>query len=112
MKIAISSNSQDEQGQVSEFFGRAPYFLIFEVEDKQIKNIEILENEVREQSSGVGISASQLLAEKDVKAIISGNIGPRALDVLKQFQIQAYIGQGIVKDVLQNFIEDKLKKIE
>jgi len=51
------------------------------------------------------------LAEKNVKVVITGNVGPRALDVLKQFKIEIYFGGGIVKNVLQEFIDGKLKKI-
>lgn len=61
---------------------------------------------------GAGISAAQAIAEKDVKAVITGNIGPRAVDVFRQFNIQVYKGTGLVKKVLQDFIDNKLSKIQ
>jgi len=33
------------------------------------------------------------------------------LDVLNQFNIGIYLGEGIIKDVLQEYIDGKLKKI-
>ncbi|PIY78730.1 MAG: dinitrogenase iron-molybdenum cofactor biosynthesis protein, partial [Parcubacteria group bacterium CG_4_10_14_0_8_um_filter_35_7] len=39
------------------------------------------------------------------------NVGPRALDVLKQFNIEVYYGDGTIKEVLQEFINGKLKKM-
>ena len=61
---------------------------------------------------GAGISAAQLMAEKNINAVIAKNVGPRALDVLKQFNIEVYYGDGTMKEVLQEFINGKLKKIE
>jgi len=34
------------------------------------------------------------------------------LDVLKQFNIESYYGNGPIKEVLQEFIYGKLKKLE
>lgn len=112
MKIAISSIDKTIDGNVSDVFGRCPYFIIAEIENQKIKKTEAIENKSTDQMSGAGISAAQLIAEKDVKAVITGNVGPRALDVLKQFNIEIYYGDGAIKEVLQEFINGKLKKIE
>jgi len=47
-----------------------------------------------------------------VDAVVAGNIGPRASDVLRQFKIEVYNGNGVVKEVLQKFIDGKLEKIQ
>jgi len=52
------------------------------------------------------------MAEKNIEAIITKNVGPRALDVLNQFGIDIYIGEGTVEKALQEFINGELKKIE
>jgi predicted Fe-Mo cluster-binding NifX family protein len=57
------------------------------------------------------MAAAQLLAEKNIDAVIAKSVGPRALDVLKQFNIEVCNGEGAVKDVLQKFIDKKIKKI-
>jgi len=111
MKIAISSVGKNIESKVSDIFGRCPYFIIAEIENKKIGKTEAIKNESTDQMSGAGIATAQLIAEKNVRAVITGNVGPRALDVLKQFKIEIYSGEGIVKDVLQAFIEGKLKKI-
>ncbi|MBU4331614.1 NifB/NifX family molybdenum-iron cluster-binding protein [Patescibacteria group bacterium] len=122
MKIAISSTSEDINSNVSEFFGRCPYFIIAEVSAKsgsasggknqKIEKAKAIKNENTDQSSGAGISTAQLMAEENVNAVITGNVGPRALDVLKQFNIEIYSGNGIIKEVLQEFINGKLKKLQ
>ena len=112
MKIAISSTGKELTDNVSEVFARCPYFVIAEIENGEIKETEIIENKNADQMGGAGLSTAQLMAEKNVNAVISGNVGPRALDVLRQFNIKVYYGEGIIKEVLQEFINGELKEID
>jgi len=112
MKIAISSTGKNLTDSVSEVFARCPYFFIAEAENGKIQKTEAIENKIANQLGQAGISAAQQMAEKDIKAVITKNVGPRALDVLKQFNIAIYCGDGLVKKVLQEFIDGKLKKID
>jgi len=112
MKIAISSSGKNLTDKASEIFARCPFFIIAEIENQKIVKTEIIENESTNQMSGAGISAAQLMAEKNVKAVITGNVGPRAFDVLKQFNIEVYQGGGKVKEVIEKFIEGKLEKFK
>ena len=111
MKIAVSSTGKNIDSNVADVFGRCSYFIIAEVENQKIEKTETIENKSTDQISGVGISVAQLMAEKNINAVITGNVGPRALDVLKQFNIEVYYGDGIIKEVLQEFIDGKLKKV-
>lgn len=121
MKIAVSSASKNIEGSVSDVFGRCPYFIIAEIstkdesasgeKDQKIEKIEVIKNESADQTGGAGISTSKLLVEKDVNVVIAGNVGPRALDVLNQFNIEIYSGEGVIKDALQEFMNGKLEKI-
>ncbi len=111
MKIAVSSTGEKLTDNVSEVFARCPYFIIAEIENQEIKKFEALKNESENQMSGAGISTAQLMADKNVNVVITGNVGPRALDVLKQFNVEIYFGEGVVKNVLQEFIDGKLKKV-
>jgi len=112
MKIAVSSMGKNIESNASDIFGRCPYFIIVEIEDNEIKKIEAIENKNINQMGGAGISIAKLIAEKDVETVITGNIGPRALDVLNQFKIKIYSGNGMIKEVIQEFINGKLKEIK
>jgi len=112
MKVAVSSTGKDLNSNVSNVFGRCQYFVIAEIEKKKIVKVEVIENTGSAQMGGAGISTAQAIAEKDVKAVITGNVGPRASDVLRQFKIEVYSGSGTIKEVLQKFIENKLEKIQ
>ena len=111
VKIAISSTGEKLTDNVSEVFARCPYFVLAEIENKEIKRYEAIKNESINQMGGAGISTAQLMAEKDIKAVITKNVGPRALDVLKQFNIGIYYGDGTIEKVLREFIEGKLEKM-
>jgi predicted Fe-Mo cluster-binding NifX family protein len=97
MRIAISSTGKTINDEISEVFGRCPYFLI--VENKKI--IEIIKNESVNQRGGAGISASKLMAEKKIDIVISNNVGPRALDVLEQFKIKIVLKKGTVEKAIE-----------
>ena len=111
MKIAISSIGKGINSNVDSVFGRCSYFIIAETEGKKIVKVEVIKNISAEKMGGAGISAAQAVVEKGVNVVITGNVGPRALDVLKQFDVKVYNGSGSVKKALQNLINGKLKKI-
>ncbi len=92
MKIVVSSTGENLTDNISEVFARCPYFVIAEIENQEIKKTEVIKNESANQMSGAGISAAQLMAEKNVSGVITKNIGPKASDVLKQFNIDIYLG--------------------
>lgn len=111
MKIAVSSTGKNLTDNISEVFARCPYFIVAEVEDGKVQKKEVIENKIANQLGQAGISAAQQMAEKDIKAVITKNVGPRALDVLNQFNIGIYAGDGMIEKVLQEFIDGKLKKM-
>ena len=114
MKIAISSTGKTLDDEIDARFGRCPYFVIIDIDEKEkkIKNVKAIENTAAGQFGGAGITASQLVANEKVNAVITTNLGPRAFQVLNQLRIEIYQGQGKVRDVVQEFMEGKLEKIE
>jgi len=108
MKIAISSAGKTLDSAMDTRFGRCPYFLIVEIEGKEVKNVKAIENTATAQMGGAGISAAEIVANQKVEAIITTNLGPRAFSVFDQFDIKIYQGQGEIKDAVGQFIEGKL----
>jgi predicted Fe-Mo cluster-binding NifX family protein len=103
MKVAISSSGKELTDKIAEFFGRCPYFIIAEIEDEKIIKTEALKNENENQVSGAGMSVAKFLVENDVNVVIAKSVGPRAMDVLKQFKIEVQNEEGIISDVLKKF---------
>ena len=108
MKIAISSTGKSLESEIDARFGRCPYFLIVDVDNKEIKNAKTIENTAAGQMGGAGITAAEIVANEKVNAVITANLGPRAFSVFGQFGIKVYQGRGKIKDVIREFIEGKL----
>ena len=111
MKIAISSTGNNLESEVDAKFGRCSYFLIIEIKDKKVKDVKAIENTAKAQMGGAGITAGEIVANQKVDAIITVNLGPRAFSVFKQFGIKIYQGQGKIKDVVQDFVNNKLTEM-
>ena len=111
MKIAISSEGNKIEDMIDQRFGRCKYFLIVDIEDKKIKNVEVKENQGAVQGHGAGISAAQQLGDLKVDVVITGNLGPNAIQVLEQLEIKTYQASGIAKEALEKFTENKLNTI-
>ncbi len=86
MKICVTSI--DENGTaIDPHFGRTLYFLIFNKKGEIKKTIK---NPGREALRGAGSSAAQVMANEKIDAIITGNIGPNAFNLLTQTGIKIY----------------------
>ena len=111
MKIAISVSSDDMESEVNPLFGRCPGFLIIEIEDGKVISHKFIQNPGNKQFGGAGTIAAQLIADKEVEAIITGNVGPNALFALKSTKIKIYAVSEIkVKDAIEAYIAGKLEE--
>jgi len=109
MKICITSNGSAPESGLDPRFGRCAYFVIADLESSELTAVQ---NEAALSGSGAGIAAGQLMAEKGVKAVVTGNVGPNAMDVLTAAGIGIYRGQGrTVKENIESFKAGKLEKI-
>ena len=111
MKIAISSDGDTVESIIDQRFGRCKYFLIIEIDDNKIVKVDAIENKGAIQGHGAGIQAAQQIGELNIKAVITGNLGPNATDVLSKLSIKAYHSDGIAKEAVEKFIKGKLKEI-
>lgn len=104
MKIAISSDS----GMVSAHFGRAPEFIIITIENNRVKEKKILQNPGHTMGS-----IPQFINEQGAKCMISGGMGPRAIDFFHQYDIDVIIGvSGKIEDVIEKFLNGTLEGTE
>ncbi|MDD2574824.1 MAG: NifB/NifX family molybdenum-iron cluster-binding protein [Firmicutes bacterium] len=109
MKIAVSATGNTLESQLDLRFGRAAAFIIM---DTETMDFEAVDNSGAVAAGGAGISAAQLVADKDVEAVITGNVGPNAMNVLKAANIEIYRGNAAsVKDNVEQFKKGGLTKI-
>jgi predicted Fe-Mo cluster-binding NifX family protein len=101
MKIAISSSGKDLNSQIDPRFGRCAYFLIV---DSENMDFEAIDNESGVLGGGAGIQSAQFVASKGVKAVITGNCGPNAMDTLAAAGIQVFLGNtGTAAEGVESF---------
>jgi len=92
MKIAITSRGKTLDDDVDPRFGRARYFLIYETETGELNAVENSQN--LNAAQGSGIQAGQLVAAAGVTALLTGNCGPKAFQVLGQAGVTVYVKVG------------------
>jgi len=106
MKVAVSADAPSLDAQIEPRFGRAPYFVFV---DTNTMDAEIVENPFITQMSGVGIQTAQLVVEKGVQAVITGNVGPKAFQGLSAAGIQIITRSGgTVREAVEEFKQGKL----
>jgi len=112
MKIAVSTTSGGLDDKVSEVFGRAVSFTIVDVENGDIKSVEVVRNDYAVRGGGAGIAVSQFLANIGVKVVLTGNVGPNALSVLNSAGIKVYRASGLkVSEAVEKFLKGELEPI-
>jgi predicted Fe-Mo cluster-binding NifX family protein/ferredoxin len=101
MKIAVTSTGPTLDDDVEARFGRCQYFLLIDTETMQC---EAIENPNIALGGGAGIQSAQLMSEKGVKVVLTGNCGPNAFNVFGQAGIQVIVGvSGPVRNAVEQF---------
>jgi predicted Fe-Mo cluster-binding NifX family protein len=107
MKIAISAAGPTLDAEVDPRFGRCQYFIIA---DPETMEFEAVDNSSAMAAGGAGISAAQAIADKGVQAVLTGNCGPNAYQVLDAAGIQVITGvSGKIKDAIEGYRSGKFK---
>jgi predicted Fe-Mo cluster-binding NifX family protein/ferredoxin len=101
MKIAVTSTGLSLDNDVETRFGRCAYFLVI---DPDTMEFEAIENPNIALGGGAGIQSAQLMSEKGVKSVLTGNCGPNAFSVFGQAGIQVIVGvSGNIRNAVEQF---------
>ena len=110
MKICVSATDKNLNAMVDQRFGRSKYFIIV---DPDSMNFESVSNKSFMASGGAGIQAAQLVINKGVKIVITGNVGPNAFQTLSAAGIMVFTGlDGTVKEAIEKHKKGELKVIK
>lgn len=110
MKIAIPVEANNMETSVSQSFGRAPYFLIYDT--KSAESV-FLDNSAVASQGGAGIKAAQTIVDNKVDGLIIPRCGENAADVIKAAQIKIYETiNSSIKDNIDALNEGKLPVLE
>ena len=101
MKIAIATEGEI----VAQHFGRCPSYTIAEAEEGKVLKKDIIANPGHEPGF-----LPKFLSEMGVDFILSGGMGPKAINLFYQNGVQPIVGvSGNIDDVINDFINGQLK---
>lgn len=110
MKIAITAQDNKLTAEVDPRFGRCGYFIIIH-EDQE--RVNIIPNTNMNLDNGAGVKSAELIANSDAEVLLTGNVGPSAMTVLKAGGIKVFCGvKGSVAEVAQRFWNGEYKNNE
>jgi predicted Fe-Mo cluster-binding NifX family protein len=108
LKVAITSTGKHMDSMLDERFGRASYFIITDTDSHECKAFE---NTSISSAHGTGVQVAQFVAGLGAKALITGNVGPNAIKVLKASGIDVFRANSMtVTQALKSFSEGKLEE--
>ena len=108
MKLAITSKGKTMDSEIESRFSRSPFFLIG---DPETGDFMAFKNPGASAKDAACVDAVKFLVSKQVKAVLTGNVGHNAFVTLQDTLIQVYLGAaGTVCDTLENFKKRKLSR--
>ena len=95
----ITAAGEDLDSPVDTRFGRAPYFILYDLETGEFQAIP---NQAANAGGGAGTQAAQAVISMGADTVVSGNIGPNAFQVLSAAGIRMLQAtQRTVKDTIE-----------
>jgi predicted Fe-Mo cluster-binding NifX family protein len=105
MKAAISAMGPELESPVDPRFGRCAYIIFY---DTDMDEWEAMPNANRDASGGAGIRTAQAVVDRGCEAVVTGNIGPNAMQVFGT-QMPVYTGfSGTAAEAVQALKDGRL----
>ena len=105
MKVCITGRGSALESAFERHFARAPYFILY---NTRTGKSEAIRNGFVLSDARIGQNTVRLLKMNDVKAVITGEIGDNARNLLKGADIllHMYKGSGRVKDAIDTVLKN------
>ncbi|MCD6108992.1 MAG: NifB/NifX family molybdenum-iron cluster-binding protein [Thermoplasmata archaeon] len=108
MRIAVPcSDNNGLESKISMHFGRSPYYAFIDVEDNEIKNVEVLPVPFSDHGPG---DLPNFVKQNKGEIVIAYGMGGRAVDFFNQLGIRVITGvRGKVREAVEAFLKNKLE---
>jgi len=108
MRIAISVETNNElESVVSHHFGRCPFFAIVDLEGRDFKSVQVIDNPFYNGHQPGQVPG--FISEQKANVMLSGGMGGRAIQFFEQFGIEAATGAtGTVRQSLEQYLGGEL----
>ncbi len=93
--------------QLSGQFGRAPYFLFVNLEDKKIAGSYIIENPHCQKEVRAGLAAVKLINKQRANILITKEVGEISFHTLRDYLIEVYLTEEEKAQKAVNFFKEK-----
>lgn len=108
MKVMFSSDGEDLDSEIPEHFGRCPFFILVNLENKEITGFESVKNPYYVEHAPFAVP--KFISGFSPDVFICKGIGPRAITALQELKIDLIYGcSGKIKEVATDFISGDLK---
>jgi predicted Fe-Mo cluster-binding NifX family protein len=112
MKIAISTSTADLDSLVDRRFGRAPDFVVVDIETEEW---EAYPNPAINAKGGAGVQAAQFITEHGAQGAISGDFGPNAYSALVAAGVKMFLAPAsqtlTARELLAHYREGQLQQV-
>jgi predicted Fe-Mo cluster-binding NifX family protein len=106
MRIVVTAGGPGLDAGVQPNFGRCPMYVFVDTETQEVESVE---NPALTAAGGAGIQGAQFVVQKGARAVITGNVGPNAFQVLQAAGVPIYhFAGGTVREALEAFREGRL----
>ena len=110
MKVAITAKGPNLACQIDTRFGRAEHILIVDTNTGLCETHD--NSSVAQANSGAGVQAGKSVVDLGARALITGNVGPKAFQVLQSGGVEVYeVVDSTAQDALRAFEVGELKPI-
>jgi predicted Fe-Mo cluster-binding NifX family protein len=111
VKIAITATGRELSSEIDLRFGRATWLVVL---DTETGNFEAHSNEVNLNAvQGAGIQTGRNIANLDVEAVITGNVGPNAFRTLSAAGVKVFLAEKqTVAEAVESFKAGTLQKVD
>ncbi len=111
MKLAVTTTGKDMGAPFESRFGRAPGFIVYDLDNE---TFEAIDNSMNLNAvQGAGIQAAMNIVKSGATALITGHCGPKAFQVLSQAGIQIYNTEAqTVAQAIEFFVAGKLAPLQ
>jgi len=88
VKIAFTTSGSNLNAPLDSRFGRAPRFLVYDLEGN---TFSVIDNQPSlNAAQGAGIQAAETVARSGAKSLVTGHCGPKAFRVLRAAGIKIF----------------------
>jgi len=108
MRIIVAADGGPE-GKAAAHFAHCSHFVVFEVEGNEVKNTEAVENPYLGRH--VPAAIPEFVKSLGADILITGGIGPRAIELLGKMDIEVLYGaEGKPEGLVAGYLEGKTKQ--